>query len=484
MKLAIAALIVSIALYGRSKAMGAKKILFMPAMTAPSHVKSMLPLAKVLGKDGHKVTFVQYYSDESEKIFDDDIEFIHLSTYAAMAVNENMATWLWLEKAANPWELINTVSALGQGCHRSWKDEHNADFYQKLTTLYWDLLIVDNWARTFRAVNVPLSVDITANAETYEPIRFGNRLFGLLDGVEELTFWFIFTLAMETHAEGIPLGKWRVRDFHTNAVYTVGSVPSMLDIPLPQSANTFLLDYACPKAAELSDEYREFVEDPSSAGTIVFSLGHMADWRVAPAEVIQAFYVAFEELPQYRTVWQFNGNASLINKKSHIKVSQWLPLPALLQHPRTALFITHSGIKSFREAVCFAVPVVSVPLFVDQLRHAVLTLKHGIGDVLDKTKLSKQAVHNAIVTVLRNGGHKERVVKMSTMVGDKIIDDMQKGKFWINFYLRHPNSALHMRLKGTTLNSLAYHCYDAMILLCALLFAVHYTLVGHDKLPM
>ncbi|KHJ46694.1 UDP-glucoronosyl and UDP-glucosyl transferase [Trichuris suis] len=471
-------------------------------MTAPSHIKSMLPLAKALRKDGHDVSVVQYYADKSEIMFDHDIDFIHVYTYSATPVNQKMEDLIWRQKMANPWELVQTGSAVGAGCHRSRLDGRNADFYRKVAAFNWDLLIVDNvyqpcgivlstitknqawidyattpmfkWTRRFRAVSLPLSVDITANAETYELKRFGDRLMRLLDGMEELTFWFLLSIALEKEAEGIQFGKWLVGDFHTNAVYSIGSLPAMLDIALPQAVNTFMIEYACPKASKLSNDYLQFIEDNSSKGTIVFSFGHFGNWRIAPAEVIQAFSSAFEDLPQYRIIWQFNGDLNMVANKSHVKTETWVPLAPIMQHPKTVLFITHSGIKSFREAVCFGVPVIGVPLFVDQLRHAVLSLIHGFGVRLDKTKLSKQTVHNAITTVVENSKYKQRITKFGAMVSDAIIDDTAKGKFWINFHLRHPNSVSHMRLKGVTLSCFSFNCYDVLTLLCVLFFASHY----------
>ncbi|CDW55020.1 protein ugt; protein cbr ugt-62; cre ugt-63 prote in; cbn ugt-64 protein [Trichuris trichiura] len=324
----------------------AKKILFMPAMAAPSHIKSILPLARALRKDGHNISVVQYYADESEKMFDYDIDFIYVFTYGDNAVNQKMENLIWRQKMANPWELLQS---------------------------------------------------------------------GLTAGM---------------------------------------------------AFNTFMVDYACPKASKLSNDYLQFIEDNSSKGTVVFSFGHFGNWKIAPTQVVEAFSSAFEDLPQY--------HLNMVTNKSHVKIEAWVPLPAILQHPKTVLFITHSGIKSFREAVCFAVPVVTVPLFVDQLRHAVLSVIHGFGVRLDKTKLSKQTVHNAITTVAENNKYKQRITKFSAMVSDTIIDDTEKGRFWINFHRRHPNSVEHMRLKGLKLNCFSFNCYDALTLLCALFFVSHY----------
>ncbi|KFD61733.1 hypothetical protein M514_10985 [Trichuris suis] len=215
--------------------------------------------------------------------------------------------------------------------------------------------------RPLRAVSVPPSVEFSMSMEMYQPCNFKNRLLGVLDDFVQQKFWFLFRAAMTLpwQTKGTLFSRAAIDGFYTNSVYSFGSMSPKLDISLPQSMNTFSLDYECPKAANLSYEYQNFVEDPSSKGTIVFSFGHLADWQGAPIEIIQAISSTFEELPQYQIVWQFNGNISMVSNKSNLKIKPWVPLPSLLQHPKTVLFITHSGIKSFREGVCFAVPMVS-----------------------------------------------------------------------------------------------------------------------------
>ncbi|CDW55021.1 UDPGT domain containing protein [Trichuris trichiura] len=434
----------------------AKHILFMPAMAAPSHVKSMLPLAKELLNDGHNVSLVQFYN-EGEKITSDSINFIYLPMSEASLIDKEQQTTIWRRRGVNPWTFLKSAWKISTASFRSRHNEDQVEFYQNLTARKWDLLIPSGlhyatntkgqaWIdysttlmlqciRQLRAAHVPPSVELTMSMETYQPRNFKSRLIGVLDYFVQQNFWLLFSTL---------LSRASIDDFYTNAVYSIGSMSSMLDIILPQTMNTFSIDYACPKAANLTYEYQNFVEDPSSKGTIVFSFGHLADWQGAPVEIIQAISAAFEQLPQYRIVWQFNGNVSMVSGKPNLKIDPWIPLPALLQHSRTVLFITHSGIKSFREAVCFAVPMLSIPLFGDQVRNTILTKFHGLGVSLDKTRLTEETFYKGILSVLHNSGYKQRITKLSAMLSDNLIDETKKGSFWISFYLRHPQSASHI----------------------------------------
>ena len=46
-----------------------------------------------------------------------------------------------------------------------------------------------------------------------------------------------------------------------------------------------------------------------------------------------------------------------------------VPQQAVLAHPRTLLFITHCGMHGVLEAVHHGVPMVGMPVFIDQVRY-------------------------------------------------------------------------------------------------------------------
>ncbi|CDW55029.1 UDPGT domain containing protein [Trichuris trichiura] len=434
----IAILATSLAMKGTAKV---KNILFMPAMGAPSHVKSMIPLAENLVKDGHNISLVQYYNEKREKVTHDSIQFIYVLISGMSLMSEKDEATIWRTKGLNRGPFFKSSWSASTACHRSRHAENHSDFYKKLSTLNWDLLIVDSifqpcgmifcvntknqaWidysttlmfqsVRRYRASSVPSCAILSMSADSYQPSNFRNRLFSVVDDFAEQVFWFIInahTIMLERF-EDFVFSIEHTNAFYTNAVYSLGSLSPMLEVPLPQTMSTFSLDYACPKALSLSNEYKTISS-------------------------------TFEHLPQYRIVWQFNGNLNSLSNNSHLKLEPWIPLPSLLQHPKTVLFITHSGMKSFREAICFAVPMLSVPLFGDQIRNAALTKMHGLGLSLDKTKLTNESFYETVVKVLHDQTYKQRVTKLSAMLSDNLIDETEKGSFWISFYLRHPQNLL------------------------------------------
>ena len=57
-------------------------------------------------------------------------------------------------------------------------------------------------------------------------------------------------------------------------------------------------------------------------------------------------------------------------------------------HPNTRLFITHGGTNGLYEAIFHAVPMLGLPLLVDQYDNMLRITDRGAGEKLDITTLS------------------------------------------------------------------------------------------------
>lgn len=92
------------------------------------------------------------------------------------------------------------------------------------------------------------------------------------------------------------------------------------------------------------DDLASFVDDASSKGTILFAMGTVGSFKGAPRGLAETYLDVFNELTDYRIVWNYAGT-QLKSVKSHIHLSKWLPQNDLLAHNKTKLFITHGGLK-------------------------------------------------------------------------------------------------------------------------------------------
>lgn len=78
-----------------------------------------------------------------------------------------------------------------------------------------------------------------------------------------------------------------------------------------------------------------------------------------------------------------------------------------LAHPRLSAFITHCGLNSLNEAAASGVPLVTIPLFADQLYNSAIVKKRGIGTYLDIRYLTKEALVDALRAVLEDPRYRE-----------------------------------------------------------------------------
>lgn len=75
---------------------------------------------------------------------------------------------------------------------------------------------------------------------------------------------------------------------------------------------------------------------------------------------------------------------------------------SFLAHPKTRGFISHAGLNSVNEAAIHGVPMVTIPLFADQLYNAAIANKMGVGVFLDVTQITEQSVYDALRELLEN----------------------------------------------------------------------------------
>ena len=101
----------------------------------------------------------------------------------------------------------------------------------------------------------------------------------------------------------------------------------------------------CNAPKELPEEYRKFIEDPTSKGTVYIAFGTIIQWDYAPPNVLAAFFEAFERLPEYRFIFAFKGKLPERKLPAHVRLVSWAPQQEILAHPKTKVFLTHCGLK-------------------------------------------------------------------------------------------------------------------------------------------
>ncbi|XP_009238317.2 UDP-glucuronosyltransferase 2B10-like isoform X4 [Pongo abelii] len=218
----------------------------------------------------------------------------------------------------------------------------------------------------------------------------------------------------------------------------------------------------CKPAKPLPKEMEEFVQSSGQNGVVVFSLGSMfSNMTEERANVIAS---ALAKIPQ-KVLWRFDGN------KPHTlglntRLYKWIPQNDLLGHPKTRAFITHGGSNGIYEAIYHGIPVVGIPLLVDQPDNIAHMKAKGAAIRLDFNTMSSTDLLNALKTVINDPLYKENAIKLSRIYHDQPVKPLDRAVFWIEFVMRH-KGAKHLRVAAHDLTWFQYHSLDVIGFLLA-----------------
>jgi glucuronosyltransferase len=97
-------------------------------------------------------------------------------------------------------------------------------------------------------------------------------------------------------------------------------------------------------------------------------MGFIFQTKSVPDARIQAIFDAFAQLPQ-RVIMKLDEIPETSNLKvpENVMLKSFLPQQDILAHKKLILFITHCGMHGVMEAIYHSVPMVGMPVFIDQV---------------------------------------------------------------------------------------------------------------------
>lgn len=153
------------------------------------------------------------------------------------------------------------------------------------------------------------------------------------------------------------------------------------------------------KQEQLETELKNYL-DESKEGVIFFSMGSNLKSRNLSPQNRKVLMNVFRKLP-VKILWKFEEE-NLPNKPDNVRISKWLPQRGILGHPNVKAFISHCGFISTTEAAYFGVPLICVPIYVDQLTNAAFSTKNGVAVTLKFSELSEETLLEALNQILYN----------------------------------------------------------------------------------
>uniref|UniRef100_A0A7E4VP91 UDP-glucuronosyltransferase n=1 Tax=Panagrellus redivivus TaxID=6233 RepID=A0A7E4VP91_PANRE len=237
------------------------------------------------------------------------------------------------------------------------------------------------------------------DADVYNPKSFYHRVVNVLGLLEIPWTPFAVNLFSLTNLRRFGLPDFDFRTFYRDASFLFTETFDRLSMPTTEVVDFKGVGPYCPPAHTLSPEWDTFLNDPKSNGTIIVALGSNAKWTHAPEYLKTAFWTALRNFTNYRIVFTYDADPPN-DVPPHLKVSKWAPQRALLAHPTTKLFVSHSGLKSVNEALCAGVPLVLMPIFAEQKVNAEFMVAQGRATLINKWTLTAETLQNAIQSQL------------------------------------------------------------------------------------
>lgn len=204
-------------------------------------------------------------------------------------------------------------------------------------------------------------------------------------------------------------------------------------------------------------DIKEFL-DSATDGAIFFSLGSSAKSSDLPQEKISIILGEFRKL-KLKVLWKFE--ADLPNLPDNVKIGKWLPQNDILAHPNIKLFISHCGKGGITEAKYHGVPILAIPMFVDQFSNANKILNEGWAVSLPLGKINANSFSSALDEALNNASYAHVAKKLSALYRDRPEHPLDTAVFWVEYVIRH-NGAYHMQSPGVHLNLLQYYSVDVL----------------------
>ncbi|XP_034235715.1 UDP-glucuronosyltransferase 3A1-like isoform X2 [Thrips palmi] len=143
--------------------------------------------------------------------------------------------------------------------------------------------------------------------------------------------------------------------------------------------------------------------DEAENGFVLMSFGSVLKGSNLESETIRAFVEAFQELSDVRILWKMEpevvGKASL---PSNVRIEKWMPQSDILGHPKLRLFVSHCGGLSTHESSSNGVPMLGVPLLVDQFLNVDKVVRNGMARMLPMPEITKARFVADVKEMLQN----------------------------------------------------------------------------------
>ncbi|XP_043228099.1 UDP-glucosyltransferase 2-like isoform X2 [Amphibalanus amphitrite] len=284
--------------------------------------------------------------------------------------------------------------------------------------------------------------------------------------------WYCDRLVAEKFGKGVMPPALEIE--RNASLIMINSNPA-INYPKPLLPNAVeIAGMHCTKGRPLPKELRSFLGDSEF---VLFSMGSVARPKDMSASQKSEILAALERLP-YKVLlkWDTTDRAGI---PSNVLPSKWLPQQDLLASGKCRLFISHGGYASLVESVCHGVPMVMLPVSVDQHANAAQAARLGVAKVLRWDGLTWEDLEAAVEAALSEE-HLSAARYRQQLLRSQPVPPRDLAVHWVEHVIRH-GGAPHLRSVGAELNFFQYYSLDVLAFLLAVLLLTLKLLVAMVK---
>ncbi|XP_053666699.1 UDP-glycosyltransferase UGT5-like [Anopheles marshallii] len=488
--------IVSVALAGTTTRVECANVLVLMSVVSQSHFIWIRPIVNRLAEVGHNVTVLSVNVDTRAP---KNVTYIHLeNSYNTLYGNGTLARNDILKRSnESPMAATMSFYRFGLlGCEGAVTSKGLQKILQYPSDFRFDLVIYDFTCGpcllgllhkfhypplisvtgfgvpqfTERLVGghkdtsyIPHFTQLTDNPMPFIQ-RFSNTLLHLFDAIYRQFVFLPQMTRIAQQAFDFPLPDLAELEQRTLIMLT-NSNPA-LDPPESMPPNVIPvggLQIIDPKP--LPPELDAFIRN-APKGAVLFAMGTNFKSKMFTTERQAMFLEAFARFPEYHILWKFDDVQLPRQASSNVMVRQWLPQNDILAQPRLKAFITHCGLMSTQEATYYAVPMIGIPIYVDQHLNLHRSIQAGGGVHLDLANLSTAGIVAALKKVLENESYQLAINRRSALFRDQPEKPLERAIWWIEWALRHPHED-RLRSRTVEMGKFVANGYD--VAACVLL---------------
>ncbi|XP_069675718.1 UDP-glucosyltransferase 2-like [Periplaneta americana] len=219
--------------------------------------------------------------------------------------------------------------------------------------------------------------------------------------------------------------------------------------------------------------------DEAKDGVIYFSMGSIIRSETFTETKLRAFIDAFSQLPQ-SVLWK-TGNISGL--PDNVKTAAWLPQLEVLKHPNVRVFITHGGLLGTQEAIYAGVPMVGIPVILDQPLNIMNCVSKGVAVQLDYDSITTENVLKALNKVLHDPSYRTNAKRLSQLFRDRPQSALDTAIYWTEYVIRH-RGAPHLRSAALDLTWYQYLLLDVILAIIALIIVLGFLVFCSFKIML